>query len=126
MVTLTIGGSLPNLNDYTKANRTNKYAGADMKKVEEARISYFIRQQLNNQKALEKVFIRFVWVEKDKRRDLDNICFAKKFILDALVKNSILKGDGWSCVMGFEDTFRVDKTRPRIEVYIEEVAHEGH
>ena len=121
MVTLTIGGSLVGLNEYTKANRTNFRVGANMKKVNETKITGYILQQLRGIKIIERCTIRFVWVEKDKRRDLDNICFAKKFILDALVKNSILKGDGWSCVMGFEDTFRIDKTRPRIEVYIEEV-----
>jgi len=121
MITLTIGGSLPNLNEYTKANRTNIHVGANMKKQAEVKISAYILQQLRGVKTIDRCTIKFVWVEKDKRRDLDNICFAKKFILDALVKNSILKGDGWSCVTGFEDSFRVDKLRPRIEVCIEEV-----
>lgn len=120
MIVLTIGGSLPNLNEYTKANRTNIHVGADMKKQTEKIISAYILQQLRNVKTVERCTIKFVWVEKDKRRDLDNIAFAKKFILDALVKNKILKGDGWSCVTGFSDSFRVDKERPRIEVYIEE------
>ena len=120
MITLTIGGSLPNLNEYTKANRTNMHVGANMKKQTETMITSFIRQQLHGVETIERCTIRFVWVEKDRRRDLDNIAFAKKFILDALVKNGILKGDGWSCVTGFSDSFRVDKERPRIEVYIEE------
>jgi len=120
MIILTIGGSLPNLNEYTKANRTNIYLGAKMKRESEAKISAYILQQLRGVKIVERCTIKFVWVEKDKRRDLDNIAFAKKFILDALVKNGILKGDGWSCVTGFEDSFKVDKDRPRIEVYIEE------
>lgn len=121
MITLTIGGTLPNLNEYTKANRANIHVGANMKKQTEIKITSFIKMQLQNVKAVEKCYIRFVWVEKDKRRDLDNIAFAKKFILDALVKNRILKGDGWSCVTGFEDKFKVDKQRPRVEVYIEEI-----
>lgn len=121
MVTLTVGGSLPNLNEYTKANRTNIHVGANMKRQTEIKISSFIHMQLQGVEKIDRCTIKFVWVEKDKRRDLDNICFAKKFILDALVKNNILKGDGWSCVTGFSDSFKVDKERPRIEVYIEEV-----
>ena len=120
MITLTIGGSLVGLNEYTKANRTNLHVGANMKKKTETMITSFIQQQLRGTKIIDRCTIRFVWVEKDRRRDLDNIAFAKKFILDALVKNGILKGDGWSCVTGFSDSFRVDKERPRIEVYIEE------
>ena len=120
MITLTIGGSLPNLNEYTKANRTNMHVGANMKKQTETMITSFIQQQLRGTKTIDRCTIRFVWVEKDKRRDPDNIAFAKKFILDALVKNGILKGDGWSCVTGLSDSFMVDKERPRIEVYIEE------
>lgn len=122
MIILTIGGSLPNLNEYTKANRTNMHVGANMKKQAETIITRYIRQQLHSVKPIDRCTIRFVWVEKDRRRDLDNIAFAKKFILDALVKNGILKGDGWNCVTGFSDHFRVDKERPRIEVYIDEVA----
>ena len=120
MIILTIGGSLVGLNEYTKANRTNLHVGANMKKKTETMITSFIQQQLHGVETIERCTIRFVWVEKDRRRDLDNIAFAKKFILDALVKNGILKGDGWSCVTGFSDSFRVDKERPRIEVYIEE------
>lgn len=35
MVTLTIDWKLPNLNDYTKACRANRYAGAEMKRKAE-------------------------------------------------------------------------------------------
>ena len=120
-IVLTIGGSLPGLNEYTKANRTNMHVGAQMKKQTEAKITSFIHQQLAGVETVTKCRIRFVWVEKDRRRDLDNVSFGKKFLLDSLVKNKILKGDGWSCVTGFTDEFKVDKERPRIEVYIEEV-----
>lgn len=45
----------------------------------------------------------------------------KKFILDALVKNSVIQSDGWRGVAGFSDLFAVDKDNPRIEVEIVEV-----
>ena len=50
--------------------------------------------------------------------DLDNICFAKKFILDALVKAGTIKTDGWNGVMGFTDEFFITNN-PRVEVDIE-------
>ncbi|WP_230197975.1 RusA family crossover junction endodeoxyribonuclease [Megasphaera massiliensis] len=67
-------------------------------------------------KKIDKAYIKFHWVEKNKRRDKDNIAFAKKFILDALQEMGILQNDGWSEILGFSDTFDVDKDNPRIEV----------
>lgn len=65
--------------------------------------------------------ILFRWYEPNKKRDLDNICSAKKFIQDALVKMGVLQGDGWRHIIGFSDEFYIDKDNPRIEVEIKEV-----
>lgn len=116
---LVIEGRLPNLNDYTKACRGNKYAGAKMKEESERIISAHIRQQLQGVSFKGTVRLEFKWYEPDRKRDLDNICFAKKFILDALVSNGIIETDSWRGVVGFTDEFFVDKENPRIEVDIE-------
>jgi Holliday junction resolvase RusA-like endonuclease len=121
MVTLVINEKLYNLNDYTKACRTNKYVGASMKKKCERIISSYIMQQLKGVSFENKVKLSFRWYEKDKRRDLDNICFSKKFILDALVNNNIITTDSWKGVAGFTDEFFIDKNGYRVEVDIEEV-----
>lgn len=115
--TIIVKGTLPNLNDYTKACRSNKFAGAQMKSKSEA----VIAKALGNQKFNGKVRLSFRWYEPNKKRDLDNICFAKKFILDALVSNGVIESDGWRGVEGFTDRFFVDKDNPRIEIDIEEV-----
>ena len=115
--TLIIMGSLPSLNEYTRACRGNKYAGANMKKAAEQIISFNIKQQLK-EPFVGKVKLAFRWYCKDKRQDLDNICFAKKFILDALVSNAVIEADGWRCVTGFTDEFYISKENPRIEVDI--------
>lgn len=120
-ITLVIEGQLPNLNAYTKACRGNRYAGARMKADAEKIITAYIKQQLNGIQFEGAVRLSFRWYEPNKKRDLDNICFAKKFILDALVSNEIIVADGWSCVKGFTDQFFVDKEKPRIEVDIEKV-----
>lgn len=61
------------------------------------------------------VYIR--WVEPDLRRDRDNIHFAAKWILDALVKTRRLKGDSQRWV---KDVINVradpDPRNPRVEV----------
>lgn len=61
-------------------------------------------------------------MEKNKRRDLDNISsFGRKVIQDALVNCHVLKNDGWEQICGFSDEFRIDAENPRIEVRILEV-----
>ena len=79
-VTLIIEGSLVGLNEYTKACRSNKFAGAEMKKKAERYITHYIKMQLKDVSIKGTVKLAFRWYEANKRRDLDNICFAKKFI----------------------------------------------
>ena len=67
-----------------------------------------------------KVSLAFRWYEENMKRDIDNISFAKKFILDSMVQSGIIESDGWRGVIGFTDDFYVDKENPRIEVDINE------
>ena len=105
------------LNEYTNTNRYNKYAGAKQKKEEQEYIKYCILQQLGKKKIEKPVIGQFTWVEENKRRDLDNICFAKKFILDSLVELGILKDDNRKIVSGFIDKFEYsDKSKVIVEL----------
>ena len=117
--TLIINGRLDNLNDYTKACRTSPIVGNKMKARNEEIISGYIMQQLRGIRFTGKAYLHFRWIEPNRNRDLDNVCFAKKFILDALVKNGVIETDGWQGVEGFTDEFDVDPVNPRIEVVIE-------
>ena len=64
------------------------------------------------------VVVSIEWYEPNRRRDLDNVASAKKFILDGLVRAGVLANDGQRHVTGFADTFHVDRERPRIVVSI--------
>ena len=97
---------LPSLNEYVNECRRNKFAGAKMKKQIENDIGLYIAKLPRFD---APVTIHFHWIEGNKRRDLDNIAFAKKFILDALVKQGKLKDDNRRCVTAFTDTFGYDK-----------------
>lgn len=108
---------LPSLNEYINECRKNRYAGAEMKKAIENDIMLFINKL---PKFENKIKIKFTWVESNKRRDLDNICFAKKFILDALVKSGHMRDDNRNYVIGFIDEFYYDK-EPKVVLEIEEV-----
>lgn len=96
MNSFEIHGKLPSLNEVINENRTNRYAGAKLKKDIENIICIAIKNAVRNGSlgAIEKpctVHIR--WHEKTRRRDADNIQSSQKFILDALVKCGILKND---------------------------------
>ena len=111
---------LMGLNEYTKYNRTNKYAGAGAKKKEQQYIIWCIKEQLENLKIERPVVGNFTWIEENKRRDLDNICFAKKFILDALVQAGVLKDDNRRIVTNFRDNFEYAK-ESKVVVELEEL-----
>ena len=104
---------LPSLNQYTVACRSNKYVGAKFKKEVEEVIGWYIKQAVTSKSLTPPkgcVMLRFEWHERTKRRDADNIASAKKFILDALVTNGILKDDSRKYVKGFYDVIVDDKT----------------
>lgn len=115
-------GTLPSLNDYTKACRGNRYSGATMKKKQEKLICTAIREAVlrGSCKPMENypTSIEIVWYEPNSRRDIDNITFATKFILDALVKSGILKDDSRKYVSEISHRVTTDKGCPRIEVTI--------
>jgi len=93
---------LPSLNDYVRLCRADKYGAAAYKKKLEQQIGLFTGRLPKFEKPVE---IHFHWIEENKRRDYDNVCFAKKFILDELVKQGKLKDDNRKCVAAFKDTF---------------------
>ena len=117
---MTIKGRLDGLNDYTKANRTNQYKGAKAKAENERICMAYIPRGLKGKKINFPVHISFKWNEKNRRRDPDNIAFAKKFILDSLVTAGIFPDDGQKYISGFDDEFYIDKQEPRIEILIQE------
>lgn len=95
---------LPSLNEYIRVCRTNPYKASNYKKNLEINIGFYLKELPKFDKP---VSIHFHWVENNKRRDLDNICASKKFILDALVKQGKLKDDNRKCVTAFRDTFEI-------------------
>ena len=114
---------LVGLNEFIRANRSNKYLGAKQKKSEQEFIKIYIKQQLGNIKIEKPVRGKFIWIEENKKRDLDNICFAKKFILDSLVELGILKDDNRKMVCGFEDDFGY-ANESKVIVELEEIEND--
>ena len=98
---------LPSANEYIHVCRTNPFKAAKFKMNLEDDICMFTYKL---PKFENPVKIHFHWIESNKKRDLDNVAFAKKFILDALVKMQVLKDDSRKFVKGFYDVIVDDKT----------------
>lgn len=117
-VKLVILGTLPGCNEYINAQRRDRQLGARLKRETEERILWAIQQQLRGMRFDVPVVMHYLWVEKNRKRDKDNIAFARKFVQDALVKAGVLRNDGWGEIVGFSDAFAVDGKRARVEVDI--------
>ena len=118
----TIPGRLPGLNEYITACRTSPYKGAKLKADAERAVTAAAQTQLRGLRITRPVTMDYAWIEKDRRRDLDNVSsFGRKIIQDSLVQCGILRNDGWKEITGFSDAFAVDKKHPRIEVTILEI-----
>lgn len=116
---LVIEGRFPSLNEYVAAERANRFRAASMKRRETERVRVAAAAQ-GFPHFEGPVAVRFLWVEPNRRRDLDNVAFAKKFVLDGLVAAGVLDGDGQRHVAGFVDLFEVDPARPRVVVEVRE------
>lgn len=119
MIKIEIPYKFPSLNEYTAACRGNAFGGASMKKKVQKSIAPYIARL---PKFEHPVYIHFHWVEGNNRRDWDNVTWNHKFILDAMVEAGRLKDDSKRYVVGFSDTFEVEKGVYKVVLEISEVA----
>lgn len=111
-----IPGKFPSLNDYVDAERSNRYAGAKMKKEYTALAAGYFKALPNID---EPMYIQFTFIEQNSRRDPDNfVAFARKCILDGLQVAGKIPNDNMKWVTGWEDAWEIDKERFGVEVNI--------
>lgn len=103
---ITIPHKLPSLNDYVRACRAHAMAGAQMKKKTERLITPYLKDLPRIEGPVK---ISCLWTDGNARRDIDNVAFAIKFILDALQKSGKLPNDGREYVKGIAHDFAVDR-----------------
>lgn len=119
-IKLVIPFTLPGLNELIAAERQHRQKAAKLKRDHQRAVELCIRSQLRRP-LREPVTMHYLWFEKDRRRDKDNVSsFGRKIIQDALVSVHAIKNDGWANIEGFTDSFTTDKKRPHIEIIIEE------
>ena len=119
-----VDGTLPNLNDYIKADRVMIRSaghcfskGNAFKQTAQKSVQKAIKRDLGDLVIKSPIKIKYCFFEPNKKRDKDNVAsFAMKVIQDALVKEGVIKNDGWREIESFECYFFVDRDNPRIEV----------
>ena len=111
-------GEFTGLNDFLRKMSYNRFAGGAVKKSETERVFWECRSQKVKPVSQYPVKISFKWYSKNHKKDLDNICFAKKFILDGLVMAEVIENDSQQFVSGFSDEFFISKDNPRVEIEI--------
>ena len=104
---LVIPFTLPGLNEYIEAERAHRQKGAALKRKCQRDIAAVLRRQVKGP-LREPVWMRYTWIEKDRRRDKDNISsFGRKMIQDTLVCMTALRNAGWPNIAGFSYFCRV-------------------
>lgn len=123
--TFKVRGRMQGLNDYIKDNRGNKgkFLGNQMKKFQTEEVMREVTAMGDTMPRFTKpVFITFHWIEINNKRDPDNFIFAKKFVLDGMVKIGMLPNDGMKNIVGFKDTWEVrPETNGGVYVTVTEV-----
>ena len=111
---------MPGFNEIIKAAKQGrgKYQPYNDIKRKNTELVSWVSKKIPKKK---KIFLDITWIEKDRRRDPDNIAAAVKFIWDGLVEAGVIENDGWKQNGGWKNSFKVDKDNPRIEVIIKEV-----
>lgn len=120
MNSFTIEGRLPGLNEVISSNRSNKFKGAKLKRDTQDLIGFYIRKALMDgslRPVKGPVEISIHFNERTKRRDVDNIQSAQKFILDAMVEQGVLPDDSQRFVRQIYHLIIPDKT-DKVEVII--------
>lgn len=122
MIEITIKHELMDLNNYINAERTNRFKAAKIKKKQTELVAAEIRKAMLGGLEFKRenfpLDFEFHWFMKNKRKDKDNIVFAKKFIFDGMIASGLIENDGWKEIGTFKDVVAVDKEFPRVEIKI--------
>jgi len=101
---LTIGKKFPSLNDTL---RKAKRHWANYHK-EKSELTYLVKMHCKQQrlrKSRQPVFLQFTWYEPNRKRDMDNVSFAKKYVLDGMVEAGVLDNDSPRYISGWTERF---------------------
>ncbi len=120
---LWVAGPLPSLNDWIDAAKGAGGVGKhySILKRKWTQTVWALAKQARLPRFTLPVTMVFLWRERDRRRDKDNVAAGgRKSILDGLVDAGVLLDDDWSGVEGWTDRFEIDTRAPGCLVTITE------
>lgn len=116
----TIPGRFPGMNEIIAAGNAHRMVGAKMKK-DWTKLASDCIMVFKVPVFIPPLKVKFLWIEPDMRRDLDNICAGAKFIMDAMVEMGRIPKDSQRYVKHLYHDFAVDKVNPRVQIEIIEM-----
>jgi len=112
---LWVDGPLPGLNEIIDAAKGSGGKGMAYAKMKRAWTDtvWALAKQARLPRFPGKVSMYFEWLERDKRRDPDNIAAGgRKPICDGLVAAGVIRGDGWKFVNHWTDNWMLASSKP--------------
>lgn len=111
-------------NKYIDGERKNRFIGSKMKREATEYVCTVVIQAMQNGIQFDwPVKLSFDWYLPDKRIDMDNWSFLKKFIFDGMQtakykRRPFLDNDNFANIhLGYDESFEVDRVNPRLEIY---------
>ncbi len=125
-----VSGPLPGMNEIIKASKS-RYGGSFGYSLMKRKWTNIVKDSIalhSNGKPPEFncVKVVFKWIEKNKRRDPDNIAAGRKFVLDGAVKAGLIPNDTWKHVHSWDDYFLVDSKQPGVWVSVVDGPHKSY
>ncbi len=113
-----VPGRLAGANELIGGINRNRFVGASIKKKETRRCA---EAAIGLKKIEYPVKITITWFEPNARRDIDNISFGAKFVLDGLIQAGKLANDGRKQVQAIQHEFPSPCPKnPRVQVWLQE------
>ena len=114
-----IPGRMPGENEIIKAAKSGKGKGNAYSRLKKKWTDYIAAIFQDCQiEPMGIISLVFVWVEKNKKRDKDNITAAKKFIFDGMQQAGVIPNDGWGNIATWQDCFEINPYSPGVKVFI--------
>lgn len=105
VVQFVIPGTLTTANEYIARANRNRFLANKGKHKDQEKVTTAIVGQLNGWRTIKPVKFAITYTCDTRRKDPDNIAFAKKAIFDALTMAGVIKDDSWRYVRGWEEQF---------------------
>jgi len=119
MFQFVIPGRLCGANELRYADRSHWATGAKIRKeeLELCCVAVRLAKAKQDSRFTQPVSVYFQWIERNERRDLDNIMGGQKAILDALVVCGVIPDDSRKYIREIRHSFPpANKNNARIEV----------